>query len=264
MTFERWLAPDPFAILTLTRFLVLPMILGAPLSGCEGGFFFGSLIYSGDILLRVAPLRRKSTPSKHRPTNISRRHLNVYIVAGPNGAGKTTFAKKFLPNYAKCRNFVNADLIAQGIAPFSPESVAFHAGRLMLQEIKLHAERQEDFGFETTLSGRSYLALIRSLKKQGYKVHFFFLMVPNVDLALTRVRGRVLAGGHNIPEDVVRRRFGRSIQNFFREYLLIGDSWTLFDNSGAVPAVVAFQKEGKTRIIKEEVFRALTNRYGTP
>ncbi len=114
----------------------------------------GRLPTSGDILLRVAPRRRKNTPPKPRPTDSSRQSgLNVYIVAGPNGAGKTTFARKFLPNYAQCRNFVNADLIAQGIAPFSPESVAFHAGRLMLQEIKLHAARREDFGFETKEAG---------------------------------------------------------------------------------------------------------------
>ncbi len=92
----------------------------------------------------------------------AQRRMNLYIVAGPNGAGKTTFAKKFLPNYADCKNFVNADLIAQGLAPFSPETVAFHAGRLMLEEIDLYAKRGEDFGFETTRSGRSYLGSITS------------------------------------------------------------------------------------------------------
>lgn len=125
------------------------------------------------------------------------------------------------PNYADCRNFINADLIAQGMAPFSPEAVAFRAGRLMLKEISLYMKRGEDFGFETTLSGRSYLGLIRRLKKRGYKVHVFFLMVPTVDLALTRVRGRVLEGGHDIPE-AVRRRFDRSIQNFLAYYLELG------------------------------------------
>jgi len=190
------------------------------------------------------------------------RPLNVYIVAGPNGAGKTTFAKKFLPNYAECRNFVNADLIAQGISPFSPERVVFHAGRLMLQEIKLHAERKEDFGFETTLSGRSNLALIRRLKKQGYKVHFFFVMIPTVDLALTRVRGRVLRGGHDIPEATIRRRFGRSIQNFLTRYRQLADSWTLFDNSGDLPVKVASRKHGQERIIKRETYQTLMKRYG--
>src|SRR6266446_1464807 len=98
----------------------------------------------------------------------------VYIIAGPNGAGKTTFARQFLPNYADCRNFSNADLIAQGVSPFSPEAAAFRAGRLMLQEIDLYAKRGESFGFERTLSGRSYLSLICRLKKRAYAVHFFY------------------------------------------------------------------------------------------
>jgi len=139
---------------------------------------------------------------------------SLYVIAGPNGAGKTTFAREFLPNYADCKNFINADLIAEGVSPFSPETVAFRAGRLMIQEIGLYAKRGDSFGFETTLSGRSHLGLIRDLKKQSYGVHFFFLWVPTVNLALTRVRARVLAGGHNVPEAVVRRRFDRSIRNF--------------------------------------------------
>jgi len=189
---------------------------------------------------------------------------DLYVIAGPNGAGKTIFAREFLPNYADCRNFINADLIAQGVAPFSPEAVAFRAGRLMLEEINLYVKRSEDFGFETTLSGRSYLSLIRHLKKRGYEVHFFFLWIPTVDLALTRVRGRVLEGGHDVPEPVVRRRFGRSIHNFFVRYRQLANSWTLFDNSGATPAVIAFEKEGTLRITNREVYETLIARYGKP
>ena len=189
---------------------------------------------------------------------------DLYIIAGPNGAGKTTFAREFLPNYAECKNFINADLIAQGVAPFSPEAVAFRAGRLMLEEINHYVKRGEDFGFETTLSGRSYLGLIRRLKKLGYRVHFFFLWVPTVDLALTRVRGRVSEGGHDIPEAVIRRRFGRSIQNFFAHYRQLGDSWILFDNSGAAPTIVALEKQGKPRIMNRELYETLINRYGRP
>jgi len=189
---------------------------------------------------------------------------DLYIIAGPNGAGKTTFARIFLPTYADCRNFINADLIAQGVAPFSPEAAAFRAGRLMLEEINRYAKRGEDFGFETTLAGRSHLGLIHRLKKLGYSVNFFFLLVPTVDLALTRVRGRVLNGGHNIPESVVRRRFGRSVYNFFAYYRQLADSWIVFDNSGASPAVVAFEKQGKTSIRKGELYAALIRRYGRP
>lgn len=187
---------------------------------------------------------------------------SVYIIAGPNGVGKTTFAREFLPNYADCKNFVNADLIAQGMSPFSPEAAAFRAGRLMLQEIDLFVRRRVNFGFETTLSGRGHLNLIRHLKDRGYEAHFFFLWVPTVELALSRVRGRVLEGGHDVPEVVVRRRFDRSIRNFLSHYRHLADSWTLFDNSEATPVVIAFETKGQLRVMEEERYNALVARYG--
>lgn len=189
---------------------------------------------------------------------------SVYIIAGPNGAGKTTFARQFLPYYATCKNFINADLIAQGMAPFSPETAAFRAGRLMLEEIDLYANRSESFGFETTLSGRGYLNLIRYLRRHEYAVHFFFLWIPNVSLALNRVRARVMEGGHHVPDAVVRRRFDRSIRNFLLRYRALGDSWVLFDNSGVPPAVIAFEKMGNLRIINGDLYDMLTTRYGKP
>ena len=188
--------------------------------------------------------------------------MELYIIAGPNGVGKTTFARTFLPKYADCRNFINADLIAEGISPFSPEAAAMRAGRLMLNEIRFFARHRATFAFETTLSGRSYLRLIRQLKKRGYEVHIFFLWVKSVDVALSRVRERVLKGGHDVPEAVVRRRFGRSIGNFFAAYLRLADSWYLFDNSGGMPKVVAFQRAGKPRIMNREQYKALIARYG--
>lgn len=187
---------------------------------------------------------------------------SVHIVAGPNGAGKTTFAREFLPKYAECKNFINADMIAQGVSPFSPEAASFRAGRLVLGEINRYVARTDDFGFETTLSGRSYLNLIRRLKRQRYRVNFFFLWVPTVELALTRVRGRVFEGGHDVPEHLVRRRFDRSIRNFLQYYRELGDSWLLFDNSGAAPRVVAFGNHGKPRIIDRDFYESLMVRYG--
>ncbi len=132
----------------------------------------------------------------------------------------------------------------------------------MLGEINLFAKRGADFGFETTLSGRSHLQLIWQLKNQGYAVHVFFLWVPSVDLALSRVRGRVLEGGHDVPEAVVRRRFGRSIRNFFVHYRRLADSWILFDNSVATPNVIAFEKQGGVRIMESGIYNGLVTRYG--
>jgi predicted ABC-type ATPase len=143
--------------------------------------------------------------------------MELYVIAGPNGAD------------ADCKNFVNADLIAQGMAPFSPETAALRAGRMMLGEIRSFAERRVPFAFETTLSGRTYLTLLRQLKPQGYDIHFFFLWLKSVDLALSRIKERVSRGGHDVPEPVIRRRFDRSMRNFLLDYRPLAKAWTLFD-----------------------------------
>ncbi len=187
---------------------------------------------------------------------------NVYIIAGPNGAGKTTFAREFLPKYANCRNFINADLIAAGMSPFSPEAAAIRAGRLMLGEIELSMRRRDDFGYETTRAGRSYLRVIRRLKESGYAVHFFYLWVPSVELALARIRERVLRGGHDVPEGVVRRRFDRSMANFLVHYRLLADRWIFYDNSGSVPAIIAYGEEGELHVADTRRYNELIVRYG--
>jgi predicted ABC-type ATPase len=188
--------------------------------------------------------------------------MELYVIAGPNGTGKTTFAKTFLPKYADCRNFINADLIAEGLSPFSPEAAAMRAGRLVLDEISLFAQRNVPFAFETTLSGRTYLRLIQRLKEKGYRAHFFFLWVDSLEVSLSRIRERVIKGGHDVPEAVVRRRFERSIRNFFLHYRGLADSWYLFDNSGARPSLIAFEREGEIRIIKAEIYATLVAPYG--
>lgn len=187
---------------------------------------------------------------------------NLYIIAGPNGAGKTTFAREFLPTYAICRNFINADLIAQGIAPFSPEAAAFRAGRLVLEEVKLYASKHADFGFETTLSGRSYLNLFRDLKKTGYRIHFFFLWLPNVELALSRIEDRVFHGGHDVREADVRRRFNRSTKNFMVHYRPLANTWLLFDGSFNPPSLIAFKEASSLRIIEQKTYKIISAKYG--
>jgi predicted ABC-type ATPase len=181
----------------------------------------------------------------------------AYIVAGPNGAGKTTFAREFLPRYAQCNNFINADLIAEGMAPFNPEAAAFRAGRLMLQEMDLFAKRKVDFGFESTLSGASHQRFIRRLLGLQYEVHIFFLWVEDVGVALSRIRSRVETGGHGVPEIVVRRRFHRSLRNFFRVYTALATSWILFDNSHAMPEVIASKEQGELRIVQPALYESL-------
>jgi len=182
------------------------------------------------------------------------KNKNVYIIAGPNGSGKTTFATMFLPEYVKCPNFVNADLIAQGLAPFEPRSAAIKAGRLVLQQIWEFSKRGEDFAFETTLSGKSYVSLLSELKANGYSLHLFFLWIPSPELALARIKERVADGGHDVPADDVRRRFRRGINNFLNLYEQLLDSWMLFDNSKARPVLIAKSRDGHREIIDEALF----------
>lgn len=162
----------------------------------------------------------------------------ILIIAGPNGAGKTTFATEFLLNEANCHTFVNADLIASGLNPFQPERSAIRAGRLMLNMINTYVRFGESFAIETTLSGRSYARLIPIWRAQGYQTYLYFLRLPTPEIALARVRNRVLEGGHDVPEEVVRRRFNAGWRNFQRIYRDMVDEWALYDASGSVPTVI--------------------------
>lgn len=166
--------------------------------------------------------------------------LKIVIIAGPNGAGKTTFAREFLPNEGNCPTFINADLIAAGISPFAPESVSIRAGRLMLDEIDDRVRNRKSFAFETTLSGRSYLHKIRQWQELGYHVKLLFLSLPNADVAIARVAARVSQGGHNIPENIIRRRFDTGLKNFDTMYKQQVDAWMLYDNSESKPRILAW------------------------
>lgn len=186
------------------------------------------------------------------------KNKNVYIIAGPNGSGKTTFARKFLPLYAHCEHFINADLIAQGLSPFSPRIAAMKAGRLVLNEIRELSTKGLSFAFETTLSGRTSLSLLKSFKKKGYQIHLFFLWIPDSRLALERIKGRVASGGHAVPAADVRRRFRRSVENFFEIYEPLLDAWMLFDNSEEVPHLVA-EKTGDKLFLRDiRVYREIS------
>ena len=165
-------------------------------------------------------------------------HPRVLIIAGPNGAGKTTFARDFLPWDVQCLAFINADLIAAGLSPFAPETAALPAAKLMAQAIDTAAAARRDFAVETTLSGRSYLGLIRQWQAAGYRVGLVFLRLPNVDLAVERVRLRVKHGGHNIPDEVIRRRFAQGWVNFQDLYRPLVDAWHLYDASTLPPHVI--------------------------
>lgn len=165
------------------------------------------------------------------------------IVAGPNGAGKTTFASAFVPNYPPLKAFVNADLIAAGLSPFAPEREAIQAGKLMLAQISKLVLLGDNFSFETTLAGLGYSRKIPMWQSLGYTVTMLFLQLPDADTAVRRVALRVSQGGHDIPEDVIRRRFQKGLENFHTVYKHIVDKWFLYDNAG--PSQILLETGGK-------------------
>jgi predicted ABC-type ATPase len=160
------------------------------------------------------------------------------IVAGPNGAGKTTFARDFLPKEVGVIHFVNADLIAAGLAPLKPEDAAVAAGRLLLTELERLARARASFAFESTLSGIGFVSRLKRVKRVGYRIEVVYLRIDSTRLALRRIAGRVKQGGHNVPRADVLRRFHRSWQNFERIYRPLADRWSVYDNSGATPILL--------------------------
>lgn len=166
-------------------------------------------------------------------------HHNLYIIAGPNGAGKTTASYTLLPEMLNCINFVNADEIARGLSPFSPDTVDVQAARIMLQRIDELLAQKADFAIETTLATRSYVQLIKRAQAIGYKVHLLFFCLESPEQAIQRVAQRVSEGGHNIPEEVIRRRYKSGLNNLVHLYLPVCDSVLVFDNTKGAPRIIA-------------------------
>jgi predicted ABC-type ATPase len=173
----------------------------------------------------------------------------VVVIAGPNGAGKSTTAPAILRDALKVHEFVNADTIAAGLSAFSPESVALAAGRIMLDRVHELAREGRDFAFETTLASRTFRPWLRDLQAKGYKFHLVYLCLPTVELAVARVAERVRRGGHAVSEDIIRRRYARSFDNFFNLYSQFANSWVMMDNSIRLrPQVIA--KRSIARIVR--------------
>ena len=173
------------------------------------------------------------------------------IIAGVNGAGKTTFALRYLSETAHCQRFINADLIASGLSPLAPELKQIAASRLFLKEIKQAISGRENFAFETTLSGKSYLGLIRHLHAEGWLVELIYLYLPDVQLSIERVAERVKHGGHDIPLKSIIRRYPRSLYNLINAYAPLCDTVICLDNSQALEKII-FLQDCKGIIIKDK------------
>ncbi len=182
----------------------------------------------------------------------------IVILAGPNGAGKSTVAKYLLTEKYGINEFVNADAIATGLSAFAPEDVAFEAGRIMLRRIDSLLKDKRSFAFETTLASKSFTRLIARAQSAGYRVTLIYVALPSAQLAKRRVARRVKEGGHTIPENVIERRFYRSLDNLINRYRLVVDEWLVYDNSvSTTPILVAHGRGAALKVMEKQKWQRL-------
>ena len=184
---------------------------------------------------------------------------DVVILAGPNGAGKSTTAPALLKGLLAIDDFVNADVIAEGLSGFAPDAMALEAADIMLRRIRSLAEAGANFAFETTMAGRSYASWLRQLITSGYRVHLIFLWLSSADLAVERVAQRVRLGGHSVPEETIRRRYDVGLRNFFHLYRPLATTWRFYDNSeaGAPRLIAAGQRNRTSRVADRATWRSI-------
>lgn len=186
----------------------------------------------------------------------------MIVIAGSNGSGKSTAAPALLQDAVQIKDFVNADVIAQGLSAFQPENAAIQAGRVMLDRIKALASERVNFAFETTLASRSFAGWLKKLKTTGYRFHLVFLWLRDMELAVSRVDDRVRMGGHSVPKATIRRRYNAGLRNFFNLYCPIADSWQIYDNSDANDlTLIASKKQNEISITNLEIWDNLVEKY---
>jgi len=180
----------------------------------------------------------------------------LYLFGGPNGAGKTTIALELLPALG-CRQFLNADAIARALSPFDVDAVAFQAGVLMMKRLRMIAQNGEDFASESTLAARAWAPFIQDCKARGYQFNLIYVWLPSADLAVERVKARVLSGGHDIPEAIIRRRYEAGLKNLRELYLPLADSWKIFDNSSEARRLIAAKEKGELQIFEDTIWQQI-------
>jgi len=185
----------------------------------------------------------------------------LYIISGANGAGKTTASYTILPEILDCKEYVNADEIARGLSPFNPDAVNIQAGKLMLERINTLISESEDFAFETTLASKSFVKYINKAQSKGYTTKLVFLWLSAQELAVERVKCRVSEGGHDIPVEVIKRRYKRGLENFFKIYKDSVDSWIFINNSGNPYKIIAEGTQDSETVYHKKEWNNLTGKY---
>ncbi len=187
---------------------------------------------------------------------------NMYIISGCNGAGKTTAAFYMLPEMLECKEFINLDEIARGLSPFNPDSMIYPAVRIQHERINMLLKKEDNFAVETTLSALTYIEKVFLAQKNYFIVNLLFFWLNSVELAKERVRKRVSEGGHDVPDDVIERRYERGLFNFFNHYLPICDNIMFFDNSEEKPRLIMGKVlDNKMDIYDKELYYFLENKY---
>ena len=179
----------------------------------------------------------------------------LYIISGCNGAGKTTASYSLLPEMLECSEFVNSDEFAKSLSPFDPSLASIQASRYMLMKIRYLLKKEKDFAIETTLATRTLLKIVKNAQAAGYTVTLLYFWLNSPELAVERVRARVEAGGHNIPEETIRRRYQVGVDYFFHIYAPISERWILADNSQIPFRVIAEgSKDDVINVRDKEIF----------
>ena len=191
----------------------------------------------------------------------------LYIISGPNGSGKTTASYGVLPELLDCSEFVNSDEFAKHLSPFAPESAYITASRLMLRKVQYLFDRREDFCIETTLATRSLIKMVRSAQQKGYYVTVLYFWLNSPEIAVERVAKRVLSGGHDVPEETIRRRYRMGLNYLFHSYMHLCDKWILADNS-TPPFDVIAEGSKKGLVIRDmeryNIVRSMVTDYIEP
>ncbi|MBC8111841.1 MAG: zeta toxin family protein [Verrucomicrobia bacterium] len=182
----------------------------------------------------------------------------LIIIGGANGSGKTTFAKELIKETSYY--FLNADEIERNLEEPKSDVTQVKAGRLFFEKLEALLEKEQNFIVESTLSGKYLVKIIEKLKQENYKIRIVYVFLESPEICIERIKIRVIFGGHFIPDEIVKRRYYRSKENFWNVYKNMADEWQLFYNSFTEsPVQVAIGNAGSYLVENESFMQEFLN-----